>query len=120
MLKFYLIAIFGNLSVVACILFFVSLVVLIGFTIVYYNYSYNGYNEEEKKTILSIIKKTLICFILSCIFSIFVPSSNQMTKIYGIGGTIDYLKSNETAKRISDKCIKALDLYIDNQIKESK
>lgn len=120
MLEFYLIAIFGNLSVVACILFFVSLIVLIGFTIVYYNYSYNGYNEEEKKTILSIIKKTLICFILSCIFSIFVPSSNQMLRIYGIGGTIDYLKSNETAKQIPDKCIKALDLYIDNQLKESK
>ena len=120
MLEFYLIAVFGNLSVVACILFFVSLVVLIGFTIAYYNYSYNGYNEEEKKTILSIIKKTLICFILSCIFSIFVPSSNQMTKIYGIGGTIDYLKSNETAKQLPDKCIKALDLYIDSQIKDSE
>ena len=120
MLEFYLIAVFGNLSVVACILFFVSLVVLIGFTIVYYNYSYNGYNEDEKKTILSIIKKTLICFILSCIFSIFVPSSNQMLRIYGIGGTIDYLKSNETAKQLPDKCIKALDLYIDNQMKDSK
>jgi hypothetical protein len=43
-----------------------------------------------------------------------------MTKIYGIGGTIDYLKSNETAKRIPDKCIKALDLYIDSQLKESE
>lgn len=118
MLEFYLISVAGNFSTISCILFFVSLFALIALIVVYCNL--NDYDEEEKKTILSIIKKTLICFILSCIFSIFVPSSNQMTKIYGIGGTIDYLKSNETAKQIPDKCIKALDLYIDNQLKESK
>lgn len=119
MLEFYLIAIAGNLSVVACILFFVSLAVLIGFTIAYYNYNYsytNEDNEEKKKIILSIIKKTLICFILSCIFSIFVPSSNQMLRIYGIGGTIDYIKSNETAKQIPDKCVKVLDLYLEETL----
>jgi hypothetical protein len=120
MLEFYLIAIAGNLSTVACILFFVSLLVLIGFTIKYCNYNYNGYNEKEKKTTLSIIKKTLVCFILSCIFSIFIPSSDQMLKIYGIGGTIDYIKSNETAKQLPNKYIKALDLFIEKQIKESE
>lgn len=120
MVEFYLIAIAGNLSIIACILFFVSLIVLIGFTVAYYNYSYNGYNEEKKKTMLSIIKKTFICFILSCIFAIFVPSYTQMLQIYGIGGTIDYIKSNETAKQIPDKCIKALDLFIEKQIKDSE
>jgi hypothetical protein len=105
---------------VACILFFVSLLGLIGLTIKYCNYNHNGYYETEKKATLSIIKKILICFILSCIFSIFVPSSDQMLKIYGIGGTIDYIKSNETAKQLPDKCIKALDLFIEKQIKESK
>ena len=34
--------------------------------------------------------------------------------IYGIGGTIDYIKSNETAKQLPDKCIKALDKLVDN------
>lgn len=120
MIEFYLMAIAGNLSAVACILFFVSLFVLVGFTIKYCNYKYNGYNEVEKKTTLSIIKKTFICFMLSSIFSIFIPSSNQMLKIYGIGGTIDYIKSNEIAKQLPDKCIKALDLYIEKQIKESE
>lgn len=118
MLEFYLMAVAGNLSTIACILFFVSLLILIGFTIEYCNY--NGYNEEKKKTTLSIIKKTLICFILSGIFSIFIPSSNQMLKIYGIGGTVDYIKSNETSKQLPDKCIKALDLFIEKQIKKSE
>lgn len=120
MLEFYLMSIAGNLSVISCILFFVSLIALICLTIKYSSYTYNGYNEEEKKGTLSIIKKVLICFVLSCIFSIFIPSSDQLVKIYGIGGTIDYIKSNETAKQLPDKCIKALDLYIEKQIEDSK
>ena len=120
MLEFYLMTIAGNLSVISCILFFVSLVALICLTIKYSSYTYNGYNEKEKKGTVSIIKKVFICFIISCIFSIFVPHYEQMLKIYGIGGTIDYIKSNETAKQIPDKCIKAIDLYIDSQIKDFK
>lgn len=118
MLEFYLISIAGNLFIVACILFFVSLLVLTILTTIYC--TCDEYDKEEKETAASVIKKVLICFVLSGIFLIFVPSSDQLVKIYGIGGTIDYLKSNETAKQLPDKCIKALDLYIDSQIKESE
>ena len=38
--------------------------------------------------------------------------------VYGVGGTIDYIKSNDTAKQIPDKCVKALDKYLDNLTKE--
>ena len=38
--------------------------------------------------------------------------------IYGIGGTIDYIKSNDTAKQIPDKCINALDKFIDEYVNE--
>ena len=38
--------------------------------------------------------------------------------IYGVGGTIDYIKSNGTAKQIPDKCVKALDKWVENLIKE--
>lgn len=118
MLEFYLMTIAGNLTTIACILFFISLLALIVLTSIYC--TCNKYDEEEKKTIVSVIKKVFICLVLSCIFSIFVPSSDQLVKIYGIGGTIDYIKSNETAKQLPDKCIKALDLYIEKQIEDSK
>ena len=117
MIEFYLMAIAGNLSTIAYILFFISLFALIVLTIMYC--TYDEYDEEKENTV-SVIKKVFICFVLSCIFSIFVPSSDQLVKIYGIGGTIDYIKSNETAKQLPDKCIKALDLYINSQLKESK
>ena len=34
---------------------------------------------------------------------------NDALLIYGVGCTIDYIKSNDKAKQLSDKCIKALD-----------
>lgn len=118
MLEFYLITVAGNLSTISCILFFVSLFALIVLVVIYCNLG--TYDEEEKKTTLRVFKRVIICFIISGVFSIFAPSSKQLFTIYGIGGTIDYIKSNETAKQLPDKCIKALDLYIDNQLKESE
>jgi hypothetical protein len=34
--------------------------------------------------------------------------------IWGVGGTIDYVKSNATAKQLPDKCIEALDKWVDS------
>lgn len=40
--------------------------------------------------------------------------------IWGLGGTIDYIKSNDTAKQLPDKCIEALDKWVEtlNENKE--
>ena len=46
--------------------------------------------------------------------------TNEALMIYGIGGTIDYIKSNETAKQLPDKCIKALDKWADNLNEEKQ
>ena len=43
--------------------------------------------------------------------------TNEALMIYCVGGTIDYVKSNETAKQLPDKCIKALDKWADNLTK---
>lgn len=40
--------------------------------------------------------------------------------IYGVGGTIDYLKDNKDANKIPDKCVKALDKYLDDVLTEDK
>lgn len=47
------------------------------------------------------------------------PPIKKLT-IYGVGGTIDYLKENKDANKIPDKCIKALDKYLDDVLKEDK
>mgnify|MGYP004481456109 FL=1 len=48
----------------------------------------------------------------------FFPTKSQLYIIYGVGGSIDYLKDNPTAKELPDKCIKALDNWVDNLNKE--
>lgn len=50
--------------------------------------------------------------------NIFIPTKNEALLIYGVGGTIDYIKSNDTAKQLPDKCVKALDKWVENLTKE--
>ena len=107
-----------------------SVVSLIGYFVCLGNISYyttrekrlkcGSYEEdiEEWTGYKAIWKKIWVVFIpLLIIFTsvrVFVPTTNQAYIIYGVGGTIDYIKSNPTAKQLPDKCIKALDRWVDN------
>ena len=58
-----------------------------------------------------------LVFIILC--NIFVPNTKEALMIYGIGGTIEYIKSNDKAKKLPDKYINALDKFISDYTKES-
>ena len=49
---------------------------------------------------------------ISALGIVFIPNQRELFAVYGIGGTIDYIKSNDTAKQLPDKCINALDKYL--------
>lgn len=49
---------------------------------------------------------------------IFIPTAQEALVILGVGTTIEYLQSNETAKQIPDKTIKTLDKLLDNYLGE--
>lgn len=51
--------------------------------------------------------------LLSVLLTIMIPSKKELYLIYGVGGTIEYLKSNPNAKELPDKCIKALERWAD-------
>lgn len=55
---------------------------------------------------------------ISILILTFLPSTKEMYRIIGIGGTIDYIRQNETVKQLPDKCIKALDLFMDNVLED--
>lgn len=57
--------------------------------------------------------------VISLIGLVFVPTTKEAYMVWGVGGTIDYLKSNETAKKLPDKAVKALDKWADSFL-ESK
>ena len=101
--------------------------VLIGFIIVFavtalifgigiMGFNFDRYYDSEKLKYRMGKKITIISSIILFVFSIgtcFIPNSNEAYMIYGLGGTIDYIKSNETAKQLPDKCIIALDKYLE-------
>lgn len=65
-----------------------------------------------------VLKTSFFSSALLSIAFVFTPSEKDMFMIYGIGGTIDYIKSNDTAKQIPGKCINALDKFIDEYVNE--
>ena len=75
-------------------------------------------NIETSKMCLYFAKRCAIIFFVSVSINFFIPTTNEALLIYGVGGTIDYIKSNDTAKQLPDKCVKALDKYLDNLTKE--
>ena len=66
------------------------------------------------------LKKFAMVFAFFTIGAISVPTQHDIMAIYGLGGTIDYIKSNDKAKQLPDKCIDALTRYVDSIEKENK
>ena len=81
---------------------------------------YYNYYIQRFKMFLSYFKRFIFVTIIAGLINFFIPTTNEVLMIYGIGGTIDYVKSNETAKQLPDKYIKALDKYLDNINKEEE
>lgn len=59
-------------------------------------------------------------FIVGILGTGFCPTKNDMLLIYGVGGSIDYLRNNPTAQKLPDKCIEALDAWVDELFPEKK
>ena len=61
-----------------------------------------------------LLKIVVPVFIISLLLEIFIPTTKEALVIYGVGGTVDYIKQNPTAKQLPDKCVKALDKWVDS------
>ena len=111
----------GNLSFVFNVGFWISSVVLvlILFGLVF-SYSEDGSESKVFARIKKLFYKYCLLFAFFTIGAVFTPTEKEMYAIYGIGGTIDYLKSNEKAKQLPDKCIDALTRYVDSIEKDKK
>lgn len=113
----YWINVLDNINNLCIIPFVISLILGIACSLVSL-----FYNEDEVsfdyKGFIKIRNRIYAILIVSTLVIVFLPSKSQLYIIYGVGGTIDYLKENPTAKELPDKCIKALDTWVDNFNKE--
>lgn len=69
---------------------------------------------------IKLFKYCLPTTIIITLLFIFTPTTKEAFMIYGVGGTIDYVKSNETVKQLPDKCIKALDKWVESLNEDNK
>ena len=114
----YWITVLGNLSTITSVIGILS-ACLFTVAIVAYVITYcEGYSNNQilrwKKMLISFMFTTILFGTVSC----FTPTTKELYMIYGVGGTIDYLKENPKAQEIPDKCINAIDKWLDMQLKE--
>ena len=118
MSELYWLCVLGKLHNFGDVVFILSIIVLFGLGLWTLMFG-SDYDEPFEK-----IKRKVKCSIYALVFGaticVFIPSTKSLLIIYGVGGTIDYLKENKDANKIPDKCIKALDKYLDDVLKEDK
>ena len=81
----------------------------------------NEVDDEEKARawVKRWTKPFFIVWFVSCIGCVFIPSKRELIAIYGLGTTIDYIKSNDKVKQLPDKAVDALCKYLDSQIEDN-
>ena len=72
-----------------------------------------NYAEEIRKSLLW-LRCTFATLVISSLIFVFVPSTKEAVLIWGVGSTIDYIQKNETAKQLPDKCINALNDWVES------
>ena len=71
-------------------------------------------DETLMKNIKSILKPSTIVFFICLPLTILTPTKEEALLIWGIGSTIDYIKENETIKQLPDKCVNAIDAWVES------
>lgn len=118
MSELYWLIVLGNLNNLGGAIAVLSLAVFIvlGFRFIFFSEDY----PESTSFIKKVFKGSVFALVFGLVMVIFIPSQKNLLIIYGVGGTIDYLKENKDANNIPDKCVKALDKYLDDALKEDK
>lgn len=107
MWEIYLITRMGILmpicTIISVLAFSVFLVSGIGFA-----------SDSEDELNVKIFKRSGIVLAISLMGVVILPTKQDMLLIYGVGTTLDYIQENETAKQLPDKCIEALDAWVES------
>lgn len=74
--------------------------------------------EEIRQKAKTIQTVSIIVFTISFFGRVFIPTEKEMMMILGLGQTIDYIQENKTIKELPDKCVEALDAWVESLTKE--
>lgn len=78
----------------------------------------DGIKSEELLRAKRVLKKFAFVFAFFTVGAVVTPTQEELLAIYGLGGTIDYIKSNDKAKQLPDKVVDALTKYVDTVLND--
>ena len=117
--EIYWMTVVGNLSTAFMVVWIVTLIIILGMLFVLAASEGDVIDDEDSAhAFFKWLKRFVVCGVIAAMTNIFIPTTKELLYIYGIGGTIDYIRTNDTAKQLPDKCIKVLDRFADKYIDE--
>ncbi|MCC2068806.1 hypothetical protein KGH27_15155 [Bacteroides faecis] len=117
--EIYWMTVVGNLSTAFMVVWIVTLIIILGMLFVLAASEGDVIDDEDSAhAFFKWLKRFVVCGVIAAMANIFIPTTKELLYIYGIGGTIDYIRTNDTTKQLPDKCIKALDRFADKYIDE--
>ena len=125
MKEMYWISVVGNIGDVSGVMIFFCgiCILLFGSFSAIIDSGVSGFGDEIEARGARFLKKgtktSFVVGIISVFIAIFVPGEKQMYRIMGVGMAIDYIKENDAVKQLPDKCINALEAWVDS-IEEDK
>ena len=118
MSELYWLGVLGNLHSLGECIAVLSFLAMLFLAFILVTNTLEGYDKPP--ICLKLLKLSAVSTLIGFLMCVFIPSTKSLLIIYGVGGTIDYVKENKDANKIPDKCIKALDKYLDDALKEDK
>ena len=79
----------------------------------------DSYWRNYKKA-KAVAQKSFLACIVATAIAVFTPSKEQMYMIVGVGTAIDYVQQNEKVQQLPDKCVDALNRWVDSLGKDSE
>ena len=128
MSELYWIMVLDNVCLVSNMVMYIAGIIAAGAWIVsFICYSETDGIEDETdfdwlsyKKAKGIASKSFTACIIATSIAVFTPSKEQMYMIVGVGTAIDYVQESESVKQLPDKCVEALNRWVDSLNKEDK
>lgn len=121
MTEIYWLQVIGNLGSLSVVALFVTIIALVALIISYCaSDAYDGYGRAKQVAIVKWLRRSVVGIAISVVGVVFIPDEKEMMAIYGIGGTIDYIKSNDKAKELPDKVVDTLTKYLETLNEEKE
>lgn len=121
MTEIYWLQVIGNLGGLCVTALVVTIIALIILTIGYCAFEvYDDDDRAKQAAIVKWLRRSAVGIVISVVGVVFIPGDKELMAIYGIGGTIDYIKSNDKAKELPDKVVDALTKYLETLNEEKK